>query len=94
MRTCVIEAGQRWKHFKGYIYEIVCIAARESDQEPMVVYREAAILGTIWTRPLLEFLGWVHTTDRDPGGPLVVTFQERFKLIPVTSTHKDSQEKP
>jgi hypothetical protein len=92
MRTCVVEAGQRWKHFKGGIYEIVCIAARESDQQPMVVYREGSYNSTIWTRPLLEFAGEIHDIDRDPGGSLVVMFRERFTLIPMTSTHKDSQE--
>jgi hypothetical protein len=88
MRTCVVQAGQRWKHFKGYIYEIVCIAARELDQQLMVVYREASGSGTIWTRPLLEFIGETHDTHRNPDGSLAVSFQKRFTLVSEPSVRK------
>lgn len=51
-----------YRHYKGGIYELVCIATLESDPEvQMVVYKAAN--GTIWTRPapiffeLVEFNG-------------------------------------
>ncbi|CDG84551.1 DUF1653 domain-containing protein [Janthinobacterium agaricidamnosum] len=39
----------RYRHYKGGIYELVCIATLKSDLTPMVVYRAAD--GAIWTMP-------------------------------------------
>nr|WP_174244986.1 DUF1653 domain-containing protein [Undibacterium sp. YM2] len=40
---------QRFRHYKGGIYELVCEATQESDLSPVIVYR--AHDGSIWTRP-------------------------------------------
>jgi hypothetical protein len=40
---------QRFRHYKGGLYELVCMATLESDLSDMVVYRAAD--GSIWTRP-------------------------------------------
>lgn len=40
---------QRYRHYKGGIYELVCEATQESDLSPVIVYR--AHNGTCWTRP-------------------------------------------
>ncbi|GGC58928.1 hypothetical protein GCM10011396_02300 [Undibacterium terreum] len=40
---------QRYRHYKGGIYELVCEATQESDLSPVIVYK--AHNGTIWTRP-------------------------------------------
>ena len=40
---------QRYRHYKGGVYELVCMATQESDLSSVVVYRAAD--GTIWTRP-------------------------------------------
>lgn len=40
---------QKFRHYKGGLYELVCIATLESDLSEMIVYRAAN--GTIWTRP-------------------------------------------
>jgi hypothetical protein len=39
----------QYRHYKGGLYELVCIAKLESDLSDMVVYRAAD--GSIWTRP-------------------------------------------
>ena len=39
----------RYRHYKGGLYEFVCIATLESDLSPMVVYRAAD--GSTWIRP-------------------------------------------
>ncbi|MFZ6744377.1 DUF1653 domain-containing protein [Undibacterium sp. JH2W] len=44
---------QRYRHYKGGIYELVCEATQESDHSPVIVYR--AHNGTIWTRPKSVF---------------------------------------
>nr|WP_277623993.1 DUF1653 domain-containing protein [Undibacterium sp. TS12] len=44
---------QRYRHYKGGIYELVCEATQESDLSPVIVYR--AHNGSIWTRPRAVF---------------------------------------
>ncbi|WP_295994271.1 DUF1653 domain-containing protein [Rugamonas sp.] len=39
----------RFRHYKGGLYDLVCVATLESDLSPMIVYRAAD--GSIWTRP-------------------------------------------
>ncbi len=39
----------RYRHYKGGIYELICMATLESDFSQYVVYR--APDGSIWTRP-------------------------------------------
>lgn len=45
---------QRYRHYKGGLYELVCEAILESDPSvTMIVYKAAN--GTIWTRPASVF---------------------------------------
>lgn len=44
---------QRYRHYKGGIYELVCEATQESDLTPVIVYRSHN--GSIWTRPRSVF---------------------------------------
>lgn len=46
-------ALQRYRHYKGGIYELVCEATQESDLTPVIVYRSHN--GSIWTRPKSVF---------------------------------------
>ncbi|MFC0169636.1 DUF1653 domain-containing protein [Pseudoduganella danionis] len=41
--------AQRYRHYKGGLYELVCEATQEADLRPVIVYRAAN--GTVWTRP-------------------------------------------
>ena len=43
----------RYRHYKGGLYELVCMATLEADLSQMVVYRAAD--GSIWTRPSTVF---------------------------------------
>lgn len=43
----------RYRHYKGGLYELVCMATLEADLSPMVVYRAAD--GAVWTRPAAVF---------------------------------------
>lgn len=51
----------RFRHYKGGLYELVCMATLESDLSEMVVYRAAD--GSIWTRPKSVFFETVDTDD-------------------------------
>ena len=57
----------QYRHYKGGLYELVCIAKLESDLSDMVVYRAAD--GSIWTRPKDVFFQLV-----DVDGKLVPRF--------------------
>lgn len=49
---------QRFRHYKGGIYELVCEATQESDLTPVIVYRSHN--GSIWTRPKQVFFDMVE----------------------------------
>ena len=57
----------RFRHYKGGLYELVCMATLESDLSQMVVYRAAD--GSIWTRPISVFFELI-----DVDGKLVPRF--------------------
>jgi len=41
-----------YRHFKGGIYEVVCVAINSENLEQMVVYRSVTEPEKIWVRPL------------------------------------------
>ena len=45
-----IEVGKTYRHFKGNIYEVICIAKHTESMEDMVIYKH---IGTneYWARP-------------------------------------------
>lgn len=75
MEERIVKAGQTYKHFKGTIHKIVCIAKDSETQEEIVVYTHESD-GEIWTRPLKMFLSEVdHQKYPD------VTQKYRFELV-------------
>jgi hypothetical protein len=53
----------KFRHYKGGVYELVCLATLESDPTvQMVVYKAAN--GTIWTRPASVFHEQVESDGR------------------------------
>jgi len=49
---------QRYRHYKGGFYELVCEATLESDLTPMIVYRSGN--GSVWIRPKEVFFELVE----------------------------------
>ncbi len=49
---------QRYRHYKGGIYELVCEATLESDLTPMIVYKSNN--GSVWIRPKGVFFEMVE----------------------------------
>ncbi len=47
-------AGQKYDHYKGGKYEIICIAEHTETKEKMVIYK-SLIHGTTHCRPLSEW---------------------------------------
>ena len=48
-----VQTSQKYRHYKGGIYELVCEATQESDLTPVIVYRSHN--GSVWTRPKAVF---------------------------------------
>jgi DNA polymerase III subunit epsilon len=60
-----VKAGERYRHYKGGLYEIICQAIQESDLSQVVVYRPlAGDTHTAWTRPLHVFFEAVQVGER------------------------------
>jgi hypothetical protein len=43
--------GERWKHYKGGVYEIITLANHSENQEALVVYKSIPF-GSVYARPL------------------------------------------
>ena len=54
--TREIKPGQVYRHFKGFIIKIICIAKHTETKEDLVVYSHD---GDTWARPLEMFLSEV-----------------------------------
>jgi hypothetical protein len=65
-----IVAGQRYRHFKGEIYEIVGIGVHTETEEELVFYRDIQT-GRLFARPLASFLSIPIASEKTP----------RFELI-------------
>lgn len=73
--------GQRWKHFKGWLCEIIDVATHSETNEQMVVYKcSACITDTcngIWARPLSMFMSAVET-DKYPEATQEYRFEKEI----------------
>jgi hypothetical protein len=47
--------GSLWRHFRGGLYRVVCVAVREHDHREQVVYEPADGAGPVWVRDLLQW---------------------------------------
>jgi len=64
------------RHFKGNMYEIICIASHTETGEKMMVYKSRDDYEKIWVRPLEMFLSDVdHEKYPD------VKREKRFELV-------------
>ncbi len=59
-----------YKHFKGNLYELLCVAKHSETLEEMVVYKALYGDGDVWVRPASM---WDEQVERD--GEMVNRFQ-------------------
>ena len=71
----VPQPGQIWRHYKGGVYEIICMAALERNREQLVVYKDIHSQH-IWARPLHGPKGFATPHDNEAGG-----LRPRFTLV-------------
>ena len=48
--------GEKYQHYKGNVYVILCIAKIEADMTDAVVYQDVLEPDKIWVRPLKLFM--------------------------------------
>jgi hypothetical protein len=62
-----IIVGEVYRHYKGGLYQVICIAEHVKTGVPLVVYRtlNQKSLEKIWCRPLTEFHGRVRDGDEN-----------------------------
>ncbi|MBO5313508.1 MAG: DUF1653 domain-containing protein [Clostridia bacterium] len=50
-----VRSGELYRHFKGNIYRVLCVATHTEDSSALVIYEDTRELGRIWARPLEMF---------------------------------------
>jgi hypothetical protein len=60
----------KYKHFKGEIVEVLCVARHTETAEEFVIYRHSD--GNIWARPLVMFIEEVDKPKQNHKGPRFV----------------------
>ena len=54
-----IKAGEKYSHFKGGVYRIICIARDTESENDLVIYQNEREKDKIWARPLDMFCSLV-----------------------------------
>lgn len=57
--TTTLNPGDKYLHFKGTLYEIVCVAKHHEDGEDDIVIYKGITSGVIYGRPLAMFTSLV-----------------------------------
>ena len=63
--------GSLWRHFRGGLYRVICVAVRESDYREQVVYESESMPGRVFTRDLCQ---WGTRITLKEGGDSVPRF--------------------
>lgn len=61
----VPKRGELWRHYKGGVYEVLCLARHSEDNTLMVIYQKQTAEPEIpWCRPLKMWLETVNSVPR------------------------------
>lgn len=71
-----VKIGELYKHFKGHIYKVICLANNADDLRKQVVYQEITDENKIWVRDFDEFTSPV---DKEKYPDIVQS--DRFELL-------------
>jgi len=63
--------GEKWKHYKGGVYEVITLANHTETQETLVIYKSLSF-GGVYARPLSMWHDDIQSTSG---------IQSHFKLI-------------
>lgn len=72
--------GDAFKHYKGHVYQVICVGKMELSGNPFVVYGTGGINSDdIWIRPLDGPKGWRTPHDQEVIGNIAT--KTRFTKI-------------
>lgn len=63
-----------YRHYKGGLYQIICIGVHTETGESLVTYRNYLVKSKAWIRPVDMFFGKVELSDG--------TTVDRFTVVP------------
>ena len=73
-KRTIPKAGEKWQHFKGHAYKIICLGSDIERRELVVVY-QGVNDRTCWVRPLNMFMSEVDH-DKYPNATQKWRFQK------------------
>lgn len=56
--------GGKYRHFKGHVYQVLCVAKNSEDLSEMVIYKNVTS-GETWARPKDMFLDTVQLEGKE-----------------------------
>ena len=75
-----VTPGQRFRHFKGKLYQVICVATRSETREKLVIYQALYPPYKTCARPYDMFCSEVHR-EKYPNAKQ----KYRFEVVPVAS---------
>ncbi len=58
------EIGCKYRHYKGGLYEVICLAKHTETDKPLVIYKSISF-GSYHARPLEMWFEWVAINDKE-----------------------------
>ena len=57
------QPGERYQHFKGNEYEVICVGKDSETEEEKVVYKDLSNESKVWIRPFTMFTDMKKNDD-------------------------------
>ncbi len=77
------KAGEKYRHFKGTVYEVIAVARHTETMEELVIYRDTGKEDAVFARPMTMFMSGVDRV-KYPGIP------EEYRFTRVDETNRQA----
>ncbi len=83
------KAGEKYRHFKGTVYEVIAVARHSETMEELVIYRDTGKEDAVYARPMTMFMSGVDRV-KYPG----IAAEYRFTRVDETNPQAVSSMEP